>query len=115
MRRRGLQYFVLALIDVEANYMIVYAYQFTNLTSVQLLDCSTIPMVLLLSWLFLSVRLPASFPGVCICLVGIACLIWADILDGKGSIGGISNTVFSWDSIDLSLDLARNTITFHMA
>ncbi|KAK6045953.1 hypothetical protein COOONC_16542 [Cooperia oncophora] len=56
MRRRGLQYFVLALIDVEANYMIVYAYQFTNLTSVQLLDCSTIPMVLLLSWLFLSVR-----------------------------------------------------------
>ncbi|KAK5971342.1 hypothetical protein GCK32_011672 [Trichostrongylus colubriformis] len=44
MRRRGLQYFILALIDVEANYMIVYAYQFTNLTSVQLLDCSTIPM-----------------------------------------------------------------------
>uniref|UniRef100_A0A1I7WNN7 Solute carrier family 35 member F1 n=1 Tax=Heterorhabditis bacteriophora TaxID=37862 RepID=A0A1I7WNN7_HETBA len=26
--------------------------------------------------------------GVCICLIGIACLIWADIEDGKGSIGG---------------------------
>ncbi|KJH48281.1 hypothetical protein DICVIV_05643 [Dictyocaulus viviparus] len=89
MRRRGLQYFILALIDVEANYMIVSAYQFTNLTSVQLLDCSTIPMVLLLSWLFLSVRyLISHIIGVCICLVGIACLIWADILDGKGSIGG---------------------------
>ncbi|KAK6019764.1 hypothetical protein OSTOST_14592, partial [Ostertagia ostertagi] len=94
MRRRGLQYFVLALIDVEANYMIVYAYQFTNLTSVQLLDCSTIPMVLLLSWLFLSVRyLISHIIGVCICLVGIACLIWADILDGKGSIGGSHRVV----------------------
>ncbi|EPB67616.1 hypothetical protein ANCCEY_13290 [Ancylostoma ceylanicum] len=89
LRRRGLQYFLLALIDVEANYMIVYAYQFTNLTSVQLLDCSTIPMVLLLSWLFLSVRyLISHIIGVCICLIGIACLIWADILDEKGSIGG---------------------------
>ncbi|VDL82370.1 unnamed protein product [Nippostrongylus brasiliensis] len=46
-------------------------------------------MVLLLSWLFLSVRyLISHIIGVCICLVGIACLIWADILDGKGSIGG---------------------------
>lgn len=89
LRRRGLKYFLLALIDVEANYMIVSAYQFTNITSVQLLDCSTIPIVLLLSWLFLSVRyLISHIIGVCICLVGIACLIWADILDGKGSIGG---------------------------
>lgn len=35
LRRRGLKYFLLALIDVEANYMIVSAYQFTNITSVQ--------------------------------------------------------------------------------
>uniref|UniRef100_A0A0N4X6M5 Solute carrier family 35 member F1 n=1 Tax=Haemonchus placei TaxID=6290 RepID=A0A0N4X6M5_HAEPC len=104
MRRRGLQYFVLALIDVEANYMIVYAYQFTNLTSVQLLDCSTIPMVLLLSWLFLSVRyLISHIIGVCICLVGIACLIWADILDGKGSIGGDSKLILSSKCIPGSL------------
>ncbi|KAJ1349111.1 hypothetical protein KIN20_004562 [Parelaphostrongylus tenuis] len=89
-----LQYFLLALIDVEANYMVVSAYQFTNLTSIQLLDCSTIPMVLLLSWLFLSVRyLISHIIGVCICLIGIACLIWADILDGKGSIGGNNRLV----------------------
>ncbi|KAK6730577.1 hypothetical protein RB195_007190 [Necator americanus] len=89
LRKRGLQYFLLALIDVEANYMIVYAYQFTNLTSIQLLDCATIPTVLLLSWLFLSVRyLISHIIGVCVCLIGIACLIWADILGEKGSIGG---------------------------
>ena len=89
LRRRWWKYLLLAFIDVEANYMIVYAYQFTSLTSVQLLDCSTIPTVMLLSWLFLSVRyLISHIVGVCVCLVGIACLIWADILDEKGDTGG---------------------------
>ncbi|VDM50255.1 unnamed protein product [Toxocara canis] len=93
LRKRGWKYFLLSFVDVEANYIIVYAYQFTNLTSVQLLDCSTIPMVLLLSWLFLSVRyLLTHIIGVCICLVGIAVLIWADVLEGKGLPGG-SNRV----------------------
>jgi len=32
---RGWKYFFLALIDVEANYMVVKAYQFTSVTSVQ--------------------------------------------------------------------------------
>ncbi|CAJ0565355.1 unnamed protein product, partial [Mesorhabditis spiculigera] len=89
LKTRGWKYFILALIDVEANYMIVYAYKYTTVTSVQLLDCMTIPTVLLLSWLFLSVRyLLSHIIGVCICLLGIACLIYADILQEKGSIGG---------------------------
>uniref|UniRef100_A0A0R3RI81 Solute carrier family 35 member F1 n=1 Tax=Elaeophora elaphi TaxID=1147741 RepID=A0A0R3RI81_9BILA len=88
VRKRGWRYLLLAIVDVQANYIIVYAYQFTNLTSVQLLDCSTIPMVLLLSWLFLSTRyLLTHIIGVGICLVGIAVLIWADALEGKGSSG----------------------------
>ncbi|EJD74808.1 hypothetical protein LOAG_17930 [Loa loa] len=89
LRKRGWRYLLLAIVDVEANYIIVYAYQFTNLTSVQLLDCSTIPMVLLLSWLFLSTRyLLTHIIGVGICLIGIAVLIWADALEGKGASGG---------------------------
>lgn len=88
LRERGWRYLLLAIVDVEANYIIVYAYQFTNLTSVQLLDCSTIPMVLLLSWLFLSTRyLLTHIIGVGICLVGITVLIWADALEGKGTSG----------------------------
>lgn len=35
MSQRGWKYFLLAFIDVQANYLIVYAYQFTNLTSIQ--------------------------------------------------------------------------------
>ncbi|VDD92754.1 unnamed protein product [Enterobius vermicularis] len=94
LKERGWKYFLLSLIDVEANYMIVYAYQFTNLTSVQLLDCSTIPVVLFLSWLFLSVRyLLTHIIGVFVCLIGIAVLIWADVLEGRGYPGGGNRVV----------------------
>ncbi|VDN06941.1 unnamed protein product [Thelazia callipaeda] len=93
LRKRGWHYLLLSVVDVEANYIIVYAYQFSNLTSIQLLDCSTIPVVLLLSWLFLSTRyLLTHIIGVGMCLIGIAVLIWADALEGKGAIGG-SNRV----------------------
>ena len=35
----GWKYFLLALCDVEANYLVVKAYQFTNLTSIQVSHC----------------------------------------------------------------------------
>jgi solute carrier family 35 protein F1/2 len=34
-KERGWKYFVLGLIDVEANFLVVKAYQYTNLTSIQ--------------------------------------------------------------------------------
>uniref|UniRef100_A0A1I7S1W7 Solute carrier family 35 member F1 n=2 Tax=Bursaphelenchus xylophilus TaxID=6326 RepID=A0A1I7S1W7_BURXY len=89
LRKRGWKYFLLAIIDVEANYMIVYAYQHTNLTSIQILDCSTIPVVMILSWLFLSVRyLFIHLVGVSICLAGIGLIIFADSQSGRGAEGG---------------------------
>ncbi|CAB3408655.1 unnamed protein product [Caenorhabditis bovis] len=94
LRKRGWRYLILTIIDVEANYLIVKAYQYTNLTSIQLLDCATIPTVLFLSWLFLSVRYLAShIIGVTICIIGIACVIWADALGDKGALEGGSNKV----------------------
>ena len=35
LRHRGWKYFLLALIDVEANYLVVKAYHYTTVTSVQ--------------------------------------------------------------------------------
>lgn len=35
LKERGWKYFFLALFDVEANYLVVKAYQYTNLTSIQ--------------------------------------------------------------------------------
>jgi hypothetical protein len=47
---------LLALADVEANYIIVLAYQYTSITSVTLLDCATIPFAMAFSHLALGTR-----------------------------------------------------------
>ena len=44
-------YLGLAVLDVEGNYLVTKAYQYTSITSVTLLDSTTIPAVMLLSWL----------------------------------------------------------------
>lgn len=73
--------------DIWANKKRCLVYQ---LSILQLLDCSTIPIILLLSWLFLSTRyLLTHIVGVGICLIGITVFIWADALEGKGASGGI--------------------------
>lgn len=38
LRKRGLKYFLLSIVDVEANYFIVKAYQYTTMTSVQVCE-----------------------------------------------------------------------------
>lgn len=74
-----LAYFLLAIVDVEANYFVVKAYKYTSITSVMLLDCFTIPSVMLLSRLFLGTRYNRRhFLGVAICLVGLVCLVLSD-------------------------------------
>jgi len=79
LRSRGWKYFLLAIVDVEANYLVVKAYQYTTLTSIQLLDCFTIPTVLALSWIILKVRYKiVHILGVGVCLLGVGCVVWAD-------------------------------------
>lgn len=93
LRARGGRYFLLALVDVEANYLLVKAYQYTTLTSVQLLDCFTIPVVLALSWLALKVRYhPVHVLGVSVALLGVGCLVWADAHEASHSAGQVSAT-----------------------
>jgi len=94
IRARGLRYFILSVIDVEANYLVVKAYHYTTLTSVQLLDCFTIPTVLALSWLALHVRFKiVHILGVGICLLGVGCLVWADVEEGKHVVDNHSRLV----------------------
>ena len=47
---------MLALMDVEANYLLVSAYRYTSLTSVTLLDCFSIPLSVALTGLLLGAR-----------------------------------------------------------
>lgn len=75
------KYALLSIADVEANTIIVTAYRYTSLTSVQLLDCTIIPFVMILSRLFLNVRYKRNhLIGVATCLIGVIVLIVSDIL-----------------------------------
>uniref|UniRef100_A0A8B9P7N4 Solute carrier family 35 member F2 n=1 Tax=Apteryx owenii TaxID=8824 RepID=A0A8B9P7N4_APTOW len=84
LKQRWWKYVFLGLADVEANYMIVKAYQYTTLTSVQLLDCFGIPVLMALSWFILRARYKLiHFIAVAICLLGVGTMVGADILAGR--------------------------------
>uniref|UniRef100_A0A6B2L9V4 EamA domain-containing protein n=1 Tax=Arcella intermedia TaxID=1963864 RepID=A0A6B2L9V4_9EUKA len=73
-------YFLLAFIDVEANFLVVKAYQYTNITSITLLDCFSIPCVVLFTGLFLKTRYNLRhILGVILCIGGLAILVYSDI------------------------------------
>ncbi|OWF44997.1 solute carrier family 35 member F1-like [Mizuhopecten yessoensis] len=83
----GWKYILIAIADVEANFLVVSAYQYTTVTSVQLLDCFSIPMVLLLSCLILRIRYkPLNFVGIVVCLLGMGGLILTDFLSGNANV-----------------------------
>ncbi|VDD76716.1 unnamed protein product [Mesocestoides corti] len=83
-RLRGWHYLIAGTIDVHANWAIVSAYNYTNLTSVQLLDCLTIPTAMILSRFCLKVRYKwMHITGVVICLAGAGAMVGADYLAAK--------------------------------
>ncbi|KAJ4748684.1 solute carrier family 35 protein (DUF914) [Rhynchospora pubera] len=92
-RRRPLQmkwyyYLMLGLVDVEANYLVVKAYQYTSMTSVMLLDCWSIPCVIILTAVFLKTRYQIrKFIGVAICIVGLVLVIFSDVHAGDRAGG----------------------------
>lgn len=92
-RRKALKakwyyYILLGLVDVEANYLVVKAYQYTSITSVMLLDCWAIPCVLLFTWLFLKTKYRLrKIIGVVICVAGIVTVIFSDVHAGDRAGG----------------------------
>ncbi|KAF8072856.1 Slc35f1 [Scenedesmus sp. PABB004] len=77
--RRGWPVAVLAVIDAQANFLVVTAIRLTSLTSVQLLDCFTLPVVMVLSALALGARYGrAHCFGAGACVGGLALLVAGD-------------------------------------
>lgn len=69
-----------ALVDVEANFLIIQAYNYTSITSIMLLDCFTIPCVMGLSYYYLGCRYNhRHFTGVWLCLLGLICIVISDV------------------------------------
>jgi solute carrier family 35 protein F1/2 len=78
------QYFLLALADVEGNFFLVRAYQYTTITSVQLLDCFTIPCVMVLSvCLFSTTFKKWHIIGCVSCLIGLVLCVISDIVSDR--------------------------------
>ena len=81
LKKRGLIYFLLAIVDFEANFVVVMAYQYTSITSIMLLDCFTIPCVMILSYIFLKYRFKwLHILGAMIGISGIGLLVVGDSL-----------------------------------
>ncbi|XP_028322573.1 solute carrier family 35 member F2 [Gouania willdenowi] len=99
------KYLIMGLADVEANYVVVKAYQFTTLTSIQLLDCFVIPVLMLLSWFILKTRFrPIHFVAVMVCLLGVGAMVGADILAGRDQ-GSTSDVILGDGLVLLSAGL----------
>lgn len=79
-------YLVAAILDVEANFLVLLAYNYTSITSVMMLDCFTIPCAMGLSYFFLGCRYTwKHIFGTLICLIGLGCIILNDALQENGS------------------------------
>lgn len=79
----GWKYIILAFCDVEGNYFIVLAYEYTNILSAQLINFWAIVIVIVVSFLFLRVRYHwAQIIGILVCIGGMGVLIASDHIMG---------------------------------
>lgn len=77
---------LLGAIDVEANYVVVKAYQYTSITSIMLIDCANIPLVMFLSMLMLGTKYSRQhLLGVAVCILGLGMLVISDATSSDGS------------------------------
>lgn len=82
--RDSWRFFFLAFVDVQGNYFVVLAYEYTNMLSAALLDNFAIVVVVILSFVFLHVRYHWSqYLGILVTVGGMALLIVSDRLTGK--------------------------------
>ncbi|KZP01569.1 DUF914-domain-containing protein, partial [Calocera viscosa TUFC12733] len=80
----GYKYIFLAACDVEGNYTVVLAYEYTTLLSCMLLDAWAIPVCIGLSWLYMRTKLHWSqYVGILICIGGLGMLVASDEMTDK--------------------------------
>lgn len=72
-------YFMVALMEVEANYMTLLAFQYTTLTSITLLDSLSVPSVMIVSRILLKRKYDKMhYIGAAVCLGGVLVNILGD-------------------------------------
>ncbi|XP_065855301.1 uncharacterized protein [Euphorbia lathyris] len=80
-------YLLLGFVDVQGNYLVNKAYQFSSLTSVTLLDCWAVVWAIGLTWFFLGTRYSTwQLFGSALCVLGLGLVLLSDA--GISSSGG---------------------------
>ncbi|KAH9935919.1 solute carrier family 35 member SLC35F1/F2/F6 [Epithele typhae] len=80
----GWKYFILAAADVEGNFLVVKAYEYTTLLSCMLLDAWAIPVCLLFSWIYMRPKYHwTQLLGVFVCVAGLGLLVASDEITDK--------------------------------
>ncbi|EMS48930.1 hypothetical protein TRIUR3_26064 [Triticum urartu] len=82
-------YLALAFVDVQGNYLVVKAYQYSSITSVTLLDCWTVVWVIILTWYALGTRYSFwQFLGAGTCVAGLGLVLLSDAKSTDEQDGG---------------------------
>ncbi|KAI7878779.1 DUF914-domain-containing protein [Lichtheimia hyalospora FSU 10163] len=81
---RGVYYFFLGWVDVEGNYLVVKAYQYTGMLSVMILDTWSTPVCVLLAFIFFRVRYRwVQYLGIFLALCGTGMVVGSDAMLGN--------------------------------
>mmetsp|Transcript_21575 Transcript_21575/g.33257 ORF Transcript_21575/g.33257 Transcript_21575/m.33257 type:complete len:505 (-) Transcript_21575:79-1593(-) len=74
------KYFLMALLDVEALFLLILALEYTTIPSVLLFMALAVPSAMILSFFYLNRKyVPVHLIGVAICLFGVAVNVLSDI------------------------------------
>ncbi|GMI14637.1 hypothetical protein TrLO_g7167 [Triparma laevis f. longispina] len=74
-------YLLIGFLDVESNFLVVTAFKMTSLTSISLIDCTSIPFVMFFSRIILgrSYSVPQYWSAI-VSVVGIGLIIMSDVM-----------------------------------
>ncbi|KAF9232901.1 DUF914-domain-containing protein [Melanogaster broomeanus] len=126
--RKGWKYFLLGLCDVEASFLYVKAFGYTDLLSCMLLDAWTIPVCLFLCRVFMGTRYHwTQILGVLVSVAGLGMLVASDFLTGKDGhaqrraegdgymiAAAIYGLVRPSEHADVTLDVIRHEVVGQM-
>ncbi|XWS66701.1 hypothetical protein CRYUN_Cryun05aG0223500 [Craigia yunnanensis] len=80
-------YLALGFVDVQGNYLVNKAFQFSSITSVTLLDCWTVVWAIILTYIFIGTRYSLwQLLGAALCVLGLGLVLLSDA--GVGGGGG---------------------------
>ncbi|KAI5834807.1 DUF914-domain-containing protein [Schizophyllum commune Tattone D] len=80
----GWKYLILAACDVEGNFLVVKAYQYTNLLSCMMLAAWSTPVCMFFTWVYLRTRYHwTQMLGVCVAIGGLGMLVASDVITDK--------------------------------